>query len=563
MSRRPKASPVPDAALEAAETPAAPPPTPPAPAVPIDEVSMARRIATLPIDEVGPSPLQPRQHIVEGARDELLQSIKVHGIIEPLVVRERPADQLAAGKYTSPYELVAGEQRWTTAKRAGVEEVDVVIRELTDAQVIEFGLVENLRRTDLHPMDEAAAYERLMAMNPSYTDETLAERVGKDVSTIRKRRKLLRLIPNARAAFLHNAITVKHAEKLSTVPAEQQPAALERCFSDLLMFEEDDELNKSLLAAPEEIQERGTIAQLIWAQCWDKLAVALSSVGDLDAWLNDHVRADLKDKDVQAQLGLELPPTPEWMDPATVQEAEDEVLSTLLQLSDSTSWEFGKSQAKQAGVIHRDAWKELKEKEECPFMKRGAVVHGGQLRIVDRVCASKKCEKHWPKPKREASSGTAAAGKSNQREQWEAEQRREQEKRDAWDKAKPHAQRAFGKHVAGMKVTAQLIEAAFDPHTVRKIREDFGVALTAATIGQFLACTIVESWNREVFIKSAKAFGFDLAKAEAKLVPKEPATKPASKTVKKKATPPKKTSKAASKPKAAKGAAPKKKGARK
>lgn len=533
--------------------------TTPVPPPGLEPVSMARRIMTLPIDEIGPSPLQPRQHIVETDRSELMQSIKVHGVIEPLVVRERPQDQLAAGKYTAPYELVAGEQRWTTAKRAGVTEIDVVVRELTDAQVIEFGLVENLRRTNLHPMDEAAAYEKLIAMNPSYTDEALADRVGKDVSTIRKRRKLLRLVPSAREAFLHGAITVKHAEKLSTVAVAQQPAALAECFSNLLVFEGDPEVEAAELEAyKEEDFDGDMIDVLIFAGLWHKLEIAQRPVGDLDEWLRRHGKADVSDVDVQAQLGLDLAsPAVTDVAAATGAAPADDPVASLLQLSESNGWNFNQADAKALGVLHKDRWREIhSDRDACDYAQRGVVVHGGDLRLVDRVCAVKRCHKHWPPAV--AKKAPVSQDKSDADLKWERQQAMAREKEEAWAALKPKAQRAFAAHVNGLKVSAQLVERfimrVLGRHRVADVKDAYGVALTDSTLGAFLACATVPGYSQEEFAAHARAFGFDVKTVMGKLA-KPAATKAAAtKAPAKKAAPKKKPSAPVKKAKAPKAA---------
>jgi ParB family chromosome partitioning protein len=502
---------------------------------PLDAVSMKRHIATVPIDDVGPSPLQPRQHVVESDRTELMQSIKVHGIIEPLVVRERPVDQLAGGRYVSRLELVAGEQRWTAAKRAGVTEVDVVIRELTDSHVIEFGLVENLRRTDLHPMDEAAAYERLLSMNPAYTDDALADRVGKDVSTIRKRRKLLRLIPDCREAFLHGAITVKHAEKLSTIPAGQQLFALRACFSDLLMFHGDEGIQQLWEQVADEFAatpdaNNSTVAMLIHAKAWDKLSIAQKPVVDLSQWMETHTTADLHDAEVQAALQLE--PALPTADMAPGEVPLEDPTASLLKLSESQDYAFTGRDAKALGVVPRSRWHEIDSPTDvCDFAAQGVVVHGGALRLVEQVCASKKCHKHFPPPAKRSSeeSEYQKTPADERRERAEEKARAEQVE---WEQQRERVYPAFAAHVAKMKITPDLVAAAIN-QDAQDITETYGVKLKAETLGQFMACAALGTYHyyRGRFESDAKKFGFDLkaylAKEKAATAAKAaPATKP-------------------------------------
>jgi ParB family transcriptional regulator, chromosome partitioning protein len=159
---------------------------------------------TIAIEDVHPSPEQPRKMFHDGRLDELAASIRTQGIIQPLIVRSR-----ASGGY----ELVAGERRWRAAQRAGLHEVPVVVREVAPTQAFEMALVENLQREDLNPLEEAAGYERLVA-EFGYTQEKLADRVGKDRSTIANALRLLRLPDGVRALVADGRLSMGHARAL-------------------------------------------------------------------------------------------------------------------------------------------------------------------------------------------------------------------------------------------------------------------------------------------------------------------------------------------------------------
>ena len=145
---------------------------------------------TIAIEDVHPSPGQPRKTFDDARLEELAASIRTQGIIQPLIVRTR-----AAGGY----ELIAGERRWRAAQRAGLHEVPAVVRDVAPAQAFEMALVENLQREDLNPIEEAAGYERLIA-EFGYTQEKLADRVGKERSTVANALRLLRLPDGVRDA---------------------------------------------------------------------------------------------------------------------------------------------------------------------------------------------------------------------------------------------------------------------------------------------------------------------------------------------------------------------------
>jgi ParB family transcriptional regulator, chromosome partitioning protein len=139
----------------------------------------------LPIEELHPSREQPRRRFDDDALGELAESIRTHGILEPILARRR-----AAGGYS----IVAGERRWRAAQRAGLKQVPVFLRELSDAQAFEAALVENLQREDLNPVETARALVRLIEEH-GHTQETVAQRIGKNRSTVTNALRLLKLPP--------------------------------------------------------------------------------------------------------------------------------------------------------------------------------------------------------------------------------------------------------------------------------------------------------------------------------------------------------------------------------
>ena len=159
---------------------------------------------TVAIEDVHPSTEQPRKTFDGERLEELAASIRTQGIIQPLIVRQR-----AAGGY----ELIAGERRWRAAQRAGLHEVPAVIRDVAPAQAFEMALVENLQREDLNPIEEAAGYERLVA-EFGYTQEKLADRVGKERSTVANALRLLRLPDGVRALVAQGRLSMGHARAL-------------------------------------------------------------------------------------------------------------------------------------------------------------------------------------------------------------------------------------------------------------------------------------------------------------------------------------------------------------
>jgi ParB family chromosome partitioning protein len=156
------------------------------------------------IEQLYPSPEQPRRKFDDAQLAELSESIRVHGVIAPCVVRPRPA---------GGYFLIAGERRWRAAQRAGLHEVPVVVQEVDTQQAFERALVDNLQRTDLGPLEEAAAYQRLID-EFALTQEQVAERIGKDRSTVANSIRLLKLPASVRQLVEDERLTMGHARAL-------------------------------------------------------------------------------------------------------------------------------------------------------------------------------------------------------------------------------------------------------------------------------------------------------------------------------------------------------------
>jgi len=144
-----------------------------------------------PIEDVHPSRSQPRTRFDEKGLDELASSLRELGMLEPILVRKRPAGSTAAGAQ-SGFEIVAGERRWRAAQRAGLHEVPVFVRELSEVKAFEAALVENLVREDLNPLETARAYQRLIDEHEHSVD-TIGKLIGKDRSTIANAMRLLKL----------------------------------------------------------------------------------------------------------------------------------------------------------------------------------------------------------------------------------------------------------------------------------------------------------------------------------------------------------------------------------
>jgi ParB family chromosome partitioning protein len=154
----------------------------------------------IPIDQIHVNPNQPRKLFDSNALHELAASIKASGVIQPVVVR----------RVNGAYQLIAGERRWRAARQAALDRIPAVVRDATDAESLEMALVENLLREDLNPMEEAEAYQKLLAQF-GWTQEELAHRIGRDRSSIANALRLLRLPELLQADLRGGRLTMGHA----------------------------------------------------------------------------------------------------------------------------------------------------------------------------------------------------------------------------------------------------------------------------------------------------------------------------------------------------------------
>jgi ParB family chromosome partitioning protein len=168
-----------------------------------DALSRSEAVVQIGVQELAPNPYQPRTHLAEQGLDELAQSIRRHGVIQPLVVR--PKDE--------GFEVVAGERRWRAAQLAGLETVPCVVRQTTDEESVVFALVENLQREDINAVDAAEGYRRLLT-EFHMTQSELAEQVGRSRSAIANTLRLLDLPAEVRDSIRTGEITEGHGRAL-------------------------------------------------------------------------------------------------------------------------------------------------------------------------------------------------------------------------------------------------------------------------------------------------------------------------------------------------------------
>lgn len=284
-------------------------------------VATASTFQLLDIAWLKPSPANPRRHMSDEADQQLADSISQVGILEPLIVR--PIGRSGGFDH---YEVVAGHRRLRGAQLADLERVPCIVRELTDTEALEIAVIENDQRRDVHPLDEAEAFMRLMEAGP-YTPAALAAKLGRPLRFVVDRVNLLALIPEARGAFEDEKLTLGHAALLVKLTKEQQAEALRHCYD----------------------------VQFDFAGGEDDVEV-LAPVHKLQAWINRNVRLDLSTSQAQAEF-------PELAAEVATAAAKG---ATVLMLSDEYHAD--------GDALTRSQWHECDEDEAGA--QRGVIVQG-------------------------------------------------------------------------------------------------------------------------------------------------------------------------------------------
>jgi ParB family chromosome partitioning protein len=509
-----------------------------------------------------PSPLNPRKHFdVEGLH-ELAESFGDVGIIEPLVVRP-----IADGPAGPRFELVAGERRWRAAGIAQLEEVPVIVRELSDTQALEIMVIENNQRQDVNALEEADGFSRLL--KSGYDIDRLAERLGRSKKYVYDRVKLLDLVPTAQQLLLEQKMTPGHAILLARLKPEQQEKAIDPY--DGGAFTQDSAADDDDVVADEDADDAGPKSYR---------SMKPRSVRELQSWIARHIRFDvahaaeaapLEFGDVAAQVsnatarpGRGRKVISITFDHMVHPDARDEGERTY----GASSWRYADGEEHPA-----DSWSSrTKVFPRCEHSVLGVVVAGSQHygRAFEVCVARDRCRVHWKEEveqreknqKLRESGEVAKADKNDARgQQREAQERR---KRELEEKRRDRVEeRAINRIVEGVKdVTPELLRAAIANLVGADIdgegfQKRFGVrvrgygakpsefkSLSGRSLAQALTyCVVSSALNLGEGSDVCRWFGVDLKKVETEVVAEEKATAvPAPKPTQKKATPAKKPS---------------------
>ena len=231
-----------------------------------------KEVDTIDINKIEPNSNQPRKNFNEDKIHELAESIKQHGLIEPLIVQKGKK-----GFYT----IIAGERRWRAAREAGVKEIPVVVKEYSDQQVMEIALFENIQRENLNAIEEAEAYERLIKDFNLKQDE-VAERVSKSRVAITNSLRLLKLDPRVREMIIEDKIKSGHARALlSVTDQEEQYRLAVMIFDNSMSVRETEKMVKKYLADKDkptkEVKKKDTQTELIYKDYEEKLKTVIGT----------------------------------------------------------------------------------------------------------------------------------------------------------------------------------------------------------------------------------------------------------------------------------------------
>lgn len=221
------------------------------------------------ITMVEPNREQPRKNFDEDALLELAESIKQFGLLQPILVQDRK----------TYYEIIAGERRWRAAKIAGLKEVPVIIRNLTEQEIVEISLIENIQREDLNPIEEALAYKRLLTEFNLKQDE-VAERVSKSRTAVTNSMRLLKLCDEVQQMIINDMISTGHARALISIEDEEQQYSIaQKIFDEKLSVRDVEKLMKDLnkpVKAKKEINNDKSL-EVIYFDIEERLKQALST----------------------------------------------------------------------------------------------------------------------------------------------------------------------------------------------------------------------------------------------------------------------------------------------
>jgi ParB family chromosome partitioning protein len=427
----------------------------------------------LPVVSLNESKTNPRHVFNDAAMKELADSIRAQGVLSPLLVRPLAENS---------FEIVAGARRYRAAQMAEVATVPVRIVHLSDAEVLEAQLVENLIRAEIHPMEEAEGFRALLNLEePKYSIEQISARVGKQPSFVAARLKLTELVPAAVDAFYANEIGVGHALLLAKLPADQQKAALSACFKEVYNGEQKPTrvllplrnlqfwIETNVLLALKDAPFDKRDAQLVPAagSCADcpkrtghnKLLFA-DDLGRQGDRCTDPACYQSK---LAAHVAKVIAAKPQLVQISTAYGTQKEG-STVLPRNKYTAIRDEKSKSKDEAT--------RPEFKVCKFATEAIITEGSDVGTVQKVCVNPDCPVHHPK--KATSAGASDA-------QWKAEQEKRRREEAIANATGLHVLAAIGAAVPARLTKRELLFVAerlanlLDENRVSILARQFGI----------------------------------------------------------------------------------------
>src|SRR5579872_4868091 len=356
-----------------------------------------------PMRDLQPSKTNPRRTFDARHQSELEASIKEKGILVPLLVRTTWSK--IGDKEPQQYEVVAGERRWRAARAAGLAEVPCIVRELSDEQALEVQVIENLQRADVHPIEEADGYARLLKLG-KHDVATIANKVGKSKEYVYGRLKLAQLIAPAKEAFTQEKITAGHAILIARLQPKEQERALRECAPSR---QSDDAMSVRGLAEWIEEEVHLELNRAPWKLEDATLVPAAGACTSCEKKASRRERHDSRSAERGSEQGQELRGATKeaCLDPGCY---ENKLKAHLVRLEAKLGTEgqkvvriSGEYYTRGAGgPLSANSWKRA-EPGSCKHVATGLVVQGsygygdgvkrGQIIMV---CPDQRCREHWP-----------------------------------------------------------------------------------------------------------------------------------------------------------------------
>lgn len=434
-------------------------------AIGVESLSSALMV---PVNQLARSPRNPRRSVDLGALSGLADSMKVHGVLEPLIVRP-----LGDG-----YEVVCGNRRLEAACLAGLDRVPVVCRALSDAEALQVALIENAQREDVSPLEEAESFRALEQAGVAVAE--MAALVGLSTSVVYRRLRLLDLPFHVQQALQQGRLSLAHAEKLCRL----SPALVEAAIEEGVVWEE-----RPLFDA-DQVPGREDLAPLHALEAF----IQMRSAFDPTSEAAPHYQPALAQELAHMAEVEELDPDP----------------STLVELSlDPLVRSRLGADPKAKVPLSPSKWREVARDAFCDHTQRGVITHGGASRVID-VCITRSCAEHFP-----PAPAKAKKDPSSSRDAWDAQRAKDEAKRQAFGRLKVALAPQVAAWTAGAVLSVALVRRVLGGAGVAEVAQLFGVKLTEETAAQVLELAQIGLWNEEAFTADLRKLGFDVKAAKA------------------------------------------------